>query len=137
MEEEHNKNWHSRHREKLTFGQKLADKVAKGMGSWAFIIGQSIFVLLWIILNFLAYLYRWDPYPFILLNLLFSVQAAYSAPIIMMSQNRQNERDRHHAEQDFVTNLTAKEKIEAVQLTINQIEKNQLAEIIKLLKKNK
>ena len=98
MEEEHNKNWHSRHREKLTFGQKLADKVAKGMGSWAFIIGQSIFVLLWIILNFLAYLYRWDPYPFILLNLLFSVQAAYSAPIIMMSQNRQNERDRHHAE---------------------------------------
>jgi uncharacterized membrane protein len=135
MKQEHNKNWHAKHIEKLTFGQKIADKVAAGMGSWAFIIAQSVFVVVWIILNFVAYLYRWDPYPFILLNLLFSVQAAYSAPIIMMSQNRQNERDRFHAEQDFITNIKAKEEIEALQIALNRIEAEQLAEIIDLLKK--
>jgi uncharacterized membrane protein len=136
-QEYHNKDWHAKHREKFTFGQRIADWVAAGMGSWAFIIGQSIFVIIWIALNFLAYFLRWDPYPFILLNLLFSVQAAYSAPIIMMSQNRQNERDRYHAEQDFVTNLKAKEEIEALQKAIARIENEKLTEILELLKKSK
>lgn len=131
------KNWHDKHIEKLTFGEKLADKVATGMGSWTFIIGQSIFVFVWVTLNIFAYFYRWDPYPFILLNLLFSVQAAYSAPIIMMAQNRQNERDRYHAEQDFKTNIKAKAEIESLQISIARIENEKLIEIIKLLKKKK
>jgi uncharacterized membrane protein len=136
-EEHHNKNWHAKHTEKFTFGQRIADGVAAGIGSWTFIMAQSVFVIVWIALNFMAYFLRWDPYPFILLNLLFSVQAAYSAPIIMMSQNRQNERDRYHAEQDFVTNLKAKEEIEALQKAIARIENEKLTEILDILKKNK
>ena len=86
-----------------TLGQRLADAVANGMGSWTFIIVQSIFVGGWIVLNIMAVVGHWDPYPFILLNLLFSTQAAYAAPIIMMSQNRQAQkdhiRDDHEAEE--------------------------------------
>jgi uncharacterized membrane protein len=134
-EDRNNKNWHDKDKERLTLGQRVADKVANGMGSWTFIIGQSLFVVLWIILNLLAYINRWDPYPFILLNLLFSLQAAYAAPVIMMAQNRQNERDRYHAEQDFLTNLKAKEEIEELQKAIYRIENEKLIEIIELLKK--
>lgn len=87
----------------MTFGQRAADSIANGMGSWTFIIAQSIFVGGWIILNFIAFVQHWDPYPFILLNLLFSTQAAYAAPIIMMSQNRAAQkdhiRDDHEAEE--------------------------------------
>jgi uncharacterized membrane protein len=88
------KTWHETHQESRGFGQRLADSVAKGMGSWRFIIIQTALVGLWMILNIIAYIDHWDPYPYILLNLLFSTQAAYAAPIIMMAQNRQNERDR-------------------------------------------
>jgi len=73
---------------KLTVGQRIADTVAANMGSWRFIIVQSIILIIWIILNVTAYVYQWDPYPFILLNLALSFQAAYAAPFIMMSQNR-------------------------------------------------
>ena len=84
----HKKNWHQRHTEEMTFGQRLADSVATGMGSWRFIIIQTIIVLLWMVLNVVGFCYHWDIYPFILLNLVFSTQAAYAAPIIMMAQNR-------------------------------------------------
>jgi|SRR5579862_2781936 len=84
-------------------GQKLADAIANGMGSWSFIIAQSVIVIAWILFNIVGFIYRWDPYPFILLNLLFSTQAAYAAPVIMMSQNRQAQkdhiRDDHEAEE--------------------------------------
>jgi uncharacterized membrane protein len=76
-----------------SFGQLAADRIANVMGSWTFIIVQSIFVGAWIVLNLVAFLSHWDAYPFILLNLLFSTQAAYAAPIIMMSQNRQAQKD--------------------------------------------
>jgi uncharacterized membrane protein len=75
-------------------GARLADAIAAGMGSWPFIIGQSFLVGAWIVLNLIGMVNHWDPYPFILLNLLFSTQAAYAAPVIMMSQNRQAARDR-------------------------------------------
>src|SRR5438552_3411626 len=100
----HSRTWHQKHKESFTFGQHVADSVANGMGSWAFIIVQSVLVLLWMAINLVGFIYHWDPYPFILLNLLFSTQAAYAAPIIMMSQNRQNERDRHQAQEDYETN---------------------------------
>src|ERR1035437_9002240 len=101
---EQTENWHAKHKHSLKFGQRLSDTVANGMGSWRFIIWQTLIVAIWMMLNVIAFKYKWDLYPFILLNLVFSTQAAYAAPIIMMAQNRQNERDRAHAEADFKTN---------------------------------
>ena len=86
-------------------------------------------------LNVVALINHWDPYPFILLNLLFSTQAAYAAPIIMMSQNRQNERDRIQAQQDYQTNIEAKLEIEELTKKLNDIEVNKLDKIIMLLEK--
>jgi uncharacterized membrane protein len=128
-----NKTWHDEHKESFSYGQMLADKVANGMGSWTFIISQTIFVILWMALNIVGLIYHWDVYPFILLNLLFSTQAAYAAPIIMMSQNRQNERDRFQAQKDYKTNTDAKKEIEALQLKLNSIEIEKLDKIIKML----
>ena len=125
--------WHDKHMEKSTIGQRLADAVANGMGSWRFIIIQTAIVLLWMLVNIIAYFRHWDPYPFILLNLLFSTQAAYAAPIIMMSQNRQNDRDRSQAAEDYKTNLEAKIEIEALQKQLSNIEIEKLDKIIILL----
>ena len=104
--------WHQKHEESRSFGERIADSVANGMGSWTFIIIQTILVVLWMALNIVGIINHWDPYPFILLNLLFSTQAAYAAPIIMMAQNRQNDRDRIQALEDFSTNVDAKKEIE-------------------------
>jgi uncharacterized membrane protein len=103
------------------------------MGSWKFIIIQTILVVLWMALNLVAFIQHWDVYPFILLNLVFSTQAAYAAPIIMMSQNRQNERDRAQAQADYQTNLDAKLEIEALTTKLNSIEVDKLDKIIRLL----
>lgn len=127
------KTWHHRDLESRTFGQRLADNVANGMGSWRFIIFQTIIVIIWMVLNFIAFIYHWDPYPFILLNLLFSTQAAYAAPIIMMAQNRQNDRDRMQAQADFETNVEAKQEIEQLQRRLNSIEVDKLDKIIRML----
>ena len=127
------KTWHQIHRESLSYGQRLADSVARGMGSWKFIIIQTVIVVLWMALNVVAFCYHWDVYPFILLNLLFSTQAAYAAPIIMMAQNRQNERDRVQAKADYQTNIDAKEEIEALQRKLNSIEVDKLDKIIRML----
>ena len=128
-----NKTWHQRQAESLSFGQRLADSVARQMGSWKVIIIQSIVVAIWMILNLVALIFHWDPYPFILLNLLFSTQAAYAAPIIMMAQNRQNERDRVQAQADFETNVEAKKEIESLQIKLNSIEVDKLDKIILML----
>jgi len=93
--------------ERLTLGQRIADTVADTMGSWPFIIVQSTFLAIWIALNFTAWISHWDPYPFILLNLMLSFQAAYAAPFIMMSQNRQSAKDRIAAEIDHQVNQKA------------------------------
>jgi uncharacterized membrane protein len=115
--------WHQRHREEMTLGQRFADSTAHTIGSWPFIVVQTVIVLFWIVLNITAWVRRWDPYPFILLNLLFSVQAAYAAPVIMMSQNRQAERDRIQAQADFDTNVKAEQEIQDVQVRLDRIEK--------------
>lgn len=128
-----NKTWHEKHKEELSFGSRLADSVASGMGSWKFIIVQTVLVVLWMGLNLVAYSYHWDVYPFILLNLVFSTQAAYAAPIIMMSQNRQNDRDRVQAQSDYQTNKDAKLEIEALAIKLKSIEVNKLDKIIKML----
>ena len=117
----------------MTFSQMLADKLALGMGSWPFIVAQSIIILVWIILNVIGSIYHWDPYPFILLNLLFSVLAAYAAPVIMIAQNRQAERDRYQASEDYKVNIEAKKEIEELQIALARIENDQLNEILKML----
>lgn len=131
------KTWLDKHRETLTYGQKIADSVANGMGSWSFIIGQTIFVIIWMTLNVIGFIRHWDVYPFILLNLIFSTQAAYAAPIIMMAQNRQSERDRLQAQADFDTNVEAKLEIESLQLQLTKIEAEKLDKIIAMLKELK
>jgi uncharacterized membrane protein len=131
------KTWHEKHHSTLSFGGRIADTVAKGMGSWRFIILQTVLVVVWMGLNLAGFMFHWDVYPFILLNLLFSTQAAYAAPIIMMSQNRQNERDRTHAEQDYKTNKDAKKEIEALAILLKSIELDKLDKIIGLLQEQK
>ena len=126
------KNWHKEHIENLGFGSRLADSVAKGMGSWKFIIIQTILVICWMSLNLIAFSFHWDVYPFILLNLVFSTQAAYAAPIIMMAQNRQNDRDRAQAQSDYQTNIDAKLEIEALTIKLDTIEREKLDRIIEL-----
>ena len=133
MEEKDPKNWHEAHEEDLSFGDRLSDAVANGMGSWTFIIVQTIIVLLWMGLNFFGFVNHWDPYPFILLNLVFSTQAAYAAPIIMMAQNRQSDRDRIQARADYQTNIDAKLEIEALAIQLNTMEVEKLDKIIAML----
>lgn len=127
------KTWHDSHKEAANFGQRLADKVANGMGSWRFIIYQTLFVGIWMIINVIALAHHWDPYPYILLNLLFSTQAAYAAPIIMMSQNRQSERDRAQADSDYRTNVAAKKEIEELMKRLDAIEIEKLDKILEIL----
>lgn len=86
--------------EPRTFGQRIADAASKGIGSWAFIIVQTILVVAWVFANILAFRFKWDPYPFILLNLMFSVQAAYTGPILLLASNRHAAKDRAIAERD-------------------------------------
>ena len=110
-----------------TRGQRLADAVAATIGSWRFIAFQSTAIVLWITGNVLTGRGAWDPYPFILLNLLLSFQAAYTAPAIMMSQNRQSELDRRHAENDFEINVKAELEIELLHEKIDLMKEQELA----------
>src|SRR6201996_2064764 len=110
----------------LTFGQKVADKVAATMGSWTFIIIQSIILLVWVVLNVTAYVKNWDPYPFILLNLALSFQAAYAAPFIMMSQNRQQDIDRKAAEEDYKINIKAELEIELLHQKLDELREKEV-----------
>lgn len=129
--------WHDKHLKSLTFGDRLSDSVANGMGSWRFIIIQTVFVIIWMSLNVIGLINHWDVYPFILLNLIFSTQAAYAAPIIMMSQNRQSKRDRLQAQEDYQTNIDAKKEIEALQTHLTSIEIQKLDKIIIMLEEMK
>ena len=113
-------------KDSLTIGQKIADRVAATMGSWRFIIIQSAILLLWIALNVTAYVQKWDPYPFILLNLALSFQAAYAAPFIMMSQNRQQDIDRKHAENDYQINIKAELEIELLHEKLDQLREREV-----------
>ena len=117
------KNVNTLHDEKLSVGQRVADKIAETMGSWRFIIIQSAFLMLWIVLNVTAWIENWDPYPFILLNLMLSFQAAYAAPIIMMSQNRQADKDRLAAEIDHEVNVKAEVQVRTLMERLDDIER--------------
>ena len=106
---------HHPSRDSRSFGDRLSDSIAAGMGSWAFIIAQTLAVVVWMTGNVIGFIYHWDAYPFILLNLLFSTQAAYAAPIIMMSQNRQEAKDRERAQHDLKVNEDSDKRIKALE----------------------
>lgn len=110
-----------RPRKKLTRSQQAADTLTRVMGSWEFLVGFFIFVGAWIALNMIAWFNYWDPYPFILLNLTLSCLSAAQAPIILMSQNRQAERDRTMAEYDYSVNRKAEREIRNMQADLEEI----------------
>lgn len=112
-----------------TRGQRLADIVASTVGSWRFIVLQSTAIVFWITSNALTGTHAWDPFPFILLNLLLSFQAAYTAPAIMMSQNRQSEMDRRHAQSDYAINVKAELEIELLHQKIDLLKAQELLEL--------
>jgi len=106
-----------------TFGQKAADRLTSMMGSWGFIFSFIITLILWISANIFAWINHWDPYPFIFLNLFLSMLAAIQAPVILMSQNREAQKDRIRAEYDYKVNRKAEREIEQIQSQLNRIEK--------------
>jgi len=108
--------------EQLTFGQRLADSVARFGGSWAFIVSFAVVLVAWVIVNIALATRAWDPYPFILLNLFLSMLAAVQAPVIMMSQNRQDAKDRLRSELDFSVNRKAEGEIIQLAAKLNRIE---------------
>ena len=106
-----------------TFGQKASDNLTKIAGSWGFILFFLFFLVIWIAINIYAWLDTWDPYPFILLNLVLSCLAAIQAPIILMSQNRQSEKDRIKQEYDYRVNRKAEREIQEIQKQLKRIER--------------
>ncbi|WP_052128457.1 DUF1003 domain-containing protein [Neosynechococcus sphagnicola] len=126
---------------KLTLGQRIADKMAAKVGSWTFLIGQTTILLGWIVSNSIPGIPHWDEQPFILLNLVFSFASAYTAPIVLMSQNRQSDAEREKAEYDRQVNLKAgydiellHEKIDALQA--QQIQAQQIQELMLIVKEH-
>ena len=119
-------------KEKYTLGQRAADAIAKFAGSWAFIFSFAGVLILWMVVNTILAAKAFDPYPFILLNLVLSCVAAIQAPLIMMSQNRQEEKDRHRAENDYKVNLKTEIMIEDLYDKVNAILAKQ-SQIEKLL----
>lgn len=107
--------------EKYTLGQKAADSIAKFAGSWAFIFSFTAVLIIWMLVNVILASKAFDPYPFILLNLVLSCVAAIQAPLIMMSQNRQEEKDRKRAENDYKVNLKTEIMIEDLHKKLTKI----------------
>ena len=121
----------------ITFGERLSDKIADFGGSWTFIIAFLSFILLWIVLNVVWFLNSgFDPYPFILLNLILSCIAALQAPVIMMSQNRQEDRDRERAKNDYEINMKAEKEIKELHKKFDIMMK-QHREMLDMLKQQK
>ena len=102
-------------------GPRLADKITETLGSWSFIIIQTFILITWLILNIVGWMKHWDPYPFILLNLFLSFQAAYTGPIVLMSQNREAQRDREAAQNDYDVNKRAELEIKNVLGSIHHL----------------
>ncbi|GAB2179673.1 DUF1003 domain-containing protein [Dongia sp. agr-C8] len=117
-----------------TTGGRVADWIAAVVGSWPFVIAQSLLLTLWILVNIFAWVQAWDPYPFILLNLMLSFQAAYTAPIILMSQNRQAMLDRQDQANDYDVNLKAELEIELLHHKIDLLRSKEIQLLTELVK---
>jgi uncharacterized membrane protein len=120
--------------QKLTRGQRIADSMAAKVGSWAFLIGQSTFLAGWVVMNSIPGLPHWDEQPYILLNLMFSFASAYTAPIVLMSQNRQSDAEREKAEYDHQVNLKAGYDIELLHEKMDKLQAQQIQELTMVVK---
>ncbi|MBW3022749.1 DUF1003 domain-containing protein [Candidatus Woesearchaeota archaeon] len=109
--------------QKLTFGQKASDRLTSVVGSWVFIFALVAWIIFWVIINVYFLFVRWDPFPFILLNLTLSTIAAIQAPIILMSQNRMAQRDRVYMKYDYEVNRKAEREIQNMQRDLEEIKK--------------
>ena len=123
----------SPHPDGLRLGDRMADRIAAIVGSWRFIMIQSVLLIGWIGVNTIAWVSHWDPYPFILLNLALSFQAAFTAPILMMAQNRQADIDRHKAQLDYDVNLKAELDIEALHQKLDLMREEDIGRLIRLV----
>ncbi len=119
---------------RASLGARVSDSVAAAVGSWPFILIQSVILIAWMGLNVTAYISSWDPYPFILPNLVLSFQAAYAAPFIMMSQNRQAAIDRGAAETDYEVNRKSELEIELLHQKIDLLRQTEIAELINIIR---
>ncbi len=122
---------------RIPLGQRAADGITRIVGSWKFIIIQSIILVIWMILNVVAWMQHWDPYPFILLNLVLSFQAAYTAPIILMSENREMDRERRKNALDLATDKKAEREIAQIQLELTRLEQEKIDRILQILSEKK
>lgn len=120
--------------QELTFGQKLADSMAAKVGSWIFLIGQTTILTGWVTANLIPGIPHWDEPPFILLNLFFSFASAYTAPIVLMSQNRQSDEDRQQATQNHQVNLQTAYNIELLQQKIDELNSQNRSQLLELIK---
>ncbi len=124
MKKRGNNNLNPIYRRKRTFGEKAADKLASWAGSWAFILSFIGFLVIWMAVNTIWILFsNWDPFPFILLNLVLSCVAALQAPIILMSQNRQSQKDRLRTEYDYQVDKKSQKMIQEIQKQLDRIER--------------
>lgn len=126
------KDLNSSHKESLSFGDKISDRIAEVAGSWTFIISFCAVLIIWMTLNTVILLKPYDPAPFILLNLVLSCIAALQAPVIMMSQNRQEKKDRLRAENDYKVNLKSEIIIEDLHLKLDELISNQEQILLRL-----
>jgi len=129
------KNVHVLHRQQLTFAERLSDGLAEVAGSWSFISGFALVLAIWITVNTVALLHHWDKYPYILLNLMLSMIAAIQAPVIMMSQHRQEDRDRISAEHDYEVNLKAEMEIQQIHQKLDVLREGQWNELLAIQKR--
>jgi uncharacterized membrane protein len=118
----------------VALGDRVSDAVAATVGSWRFIIIQSVILAIWMALNVTGYVEHWDPYPFILLNLVLSFQAAYTAPVIMMSQNRQANIDRQSAQHDYDINIKSELEIELLHQKIDMLREKEFADLVVIIR---
>jgi uncharacterized membrane protein len=122
------------HEEQLTFGQRVSDKLADVAGSWAFIFIFGLTIGIWVLVNTVALIHHWDKYPYILLNLFLSMLAAIQAPVIMMSQNRQEDRDRLRAEHDYEINVKAEIEIQQIHQKLDELRESQWNDLLAIQK---
>jgi len=123
------------HRQQLTFGERVSDRLAEVAGSWTFISAFALLLAIWIAVNTVALLHHWDKYPYILLNLMLSMIAAVQAPVIMMSQHRQEDRDRIGAEHDYEVNLKAEMEIQQIHQKLDDLREARWNELLAIQKR--
>ncbi|MCJ7509675.1 MAG: DUF1003 domain-containing protein [Dehalococcoidia bacterium] len=122
------------HEQQLTFSQRVSDRLADVAGSWGFIFSFGIVLGIWVLLNTAALIHHWDKYPYILLNLFLSMLAAIQAPVILMSQNREEARDRLRAEHDYEINLKAEIEIQQIHQKLDELRESQWNDLLAIQK---